>query len=376
VLVDFCAALSQALLADAQARHYPELQALGFWLRKSQILQLKAEFEKLKTKGAELVPRGLVFHIPPANVDTMFIYSWLFSHLAGNASLIRLSSRQSPLADILCRVLNTTLREKRFRSIRPTLTIVSYGHEEEPTAAFSKLCDLRVIWGGDETVERIRAFPLKPRARDLTFPDRYSFCVMDARRFLKLSEPAAKKAILSFYNDAYWYDQRACSSPRLVVWRGSRSLAAKAGERLFSGLDALLRQRGPRFETGAVLKKLAFAHEAVLDAPVSGYRAFSNELSVLPLSNLKKLGREHCGAGLFFSACVSDLKELIPFVRDQDQTMTHFGFTPKELHSLVCELNGQGLSRVVPLGQALAFNRFWDGYDLLREMTQQVFIQG
>ncbi|MFC6804089.1 acyl-CoA reductase [Deinococcus caeni] len=40
------------------------------------------------------MPRGLVFHVPPANVDTIFIYSWLMSVLAGNRNVIRLSSRE------------------------------------------------------------------------------------------------------------------------------------------------------------------------------------------------------------------------------------------------------------------------------------------
>ena len=31
-----------------------------------------------------------------------------------------------------------------------------------------------------------------------------------------------------------------------------------------------------------------------------------------------------------------------------------------------------GLSRIVPVGQALNFDAVWDGYDLLRELTRTI----
>jgi hypothetical protein len=32
------------------------------------------------------------------------------------------------------------------------------------------------------------------------------------------------------------------------------------------------------------------------------------------------------------------------------------------------------VDRIVPVGQALQFQRFWDGYDLLQELTRHVYI--
>jgi hypothetical protein len=34
--------------------------------------------------------------------------------------------------------------------------------------------------------------------------------------------------------------------------------------------------------------------------------------------------------------------------------------------------NGRGVDRIVPFGEALTFGRFWDGYDLLAELTRRV----
>jgi len=38
-------------------------------------------------------------------------------------------------------------------------------------------------------------------------------------------------------------------------------------------------------------------------------------------------------------------------------------------------LNGRGIDRIVPLGKALTFNRYWDGYDLLAEMIRHVYVE-
>jgi hypothetical protein len=37
-------------------------------------------------------------------------------------------------------------------------------------------------------------------------------------------------------------------------------------------------------------------------------------------------------------------------------------------------VNGRGVDRIVPLGQALTFDYRWDGYNLLQELTRHVYI--
>ena len=34
-----------------------------------------------------------------------------------------------------------------------------------------------------------------------------------------------------------------------------------------------------------------------------------------------------------------------------------------------------GIDRIVPMGKALTFNRYWDGYDLLAEMIRHVYVE-
>jgi CO dehydrogenase/acetyl-CoA synthase gamma subunit (corrinoid Fe-S protein) len=101
-------------------------------------------------------------------------------------------------------------------------------------------------------------------------------------------------------------------------------------------------------------------------------REFGNELTVLDLETLDGFDRTHPGAGLFYAATVDRLEELASFVVRKDQTMTISGFDGVEVAELVRAVNGRGIDRIVPFGEALAFGRFWDGYDLLAELTRRV----
>src|SRR5579883_2371113 len=48
--------LSQGLLRDSEARRWPELQALGFWMRRAELERLKKDFSALARPGTRLAP--------------------------------------------------------------------------------------------------------------------------------------------------------------------------------------------------------------------------------------------------------------------------------------------------------------------------------
>ena len=131
-VVDACADLSQRLLRNPGGRRYPELLALAFWMRKAELHRLRQQFDLLQRDDRLLVPCGTVFHLPPRNVDTMFVYSWLLSALTGNCNVIRLSRERSESTGELLRLFCEAL-EHAAPAAREGTWIVSYGHEDEPT---------------------------------------------------------------------------------------------------------------------------------------------------------------------------------------------------------------------------------------------------
>src|SRR5450755_464488 len=69
----YCAALSNLFLADPRARPFPELQALGFWLRPASIEKMAQHYLQVPAETFR-APAGIVFQIPPGNVATLFGY--------------------------------------------------------------------------------------------------------------------------------------------------------------------------------------------------------------------------------------------------------------------------------------------------------------
>jgi Acyl-CoA reductase (LuxC) len=371
----FCDDVSRAILGRPGVRAQPELVALAFFLRRAAVARLAEDFAALERATRLRAPLGLAFHVAPTNVDTVFAYSLLLAMLAGNRNVVRLSRNAGPEALLLVDLIADVLERPEYGPLRAETAIVSYGHEVEPTAAASLAADVRVIWGGDETVATIRAVPLAPGAREITFPDRFSFAAIDARAYARATDDERRGAARGLFVDAYPFDQRGCSSPRMVVFVGPPDAARATADALFADVAAEIAERRYELDTSAVLAKETFAFGAVVDRPVEALDRHGNELTVLRLAGLGGFDRTHPGAGLFFAAGVEDLGALTDFVTKKDQTLAAWGFDAPDLERFAGALGGRGLDRIVPFGEALAFSRWWDGHDMLADLTRTIDVR-
>ncbi|GAA3227397.1 acyl-CoA reductase [Actinocorallia longicatena] len=364
---DFLAALSKRLLDPARARLHPELAALGFFLRRGELNRLGSFTDP---GGVLRHPRGLVLHFPPANVDTVFVYSWALSALAGNANIVRLSARGGPATGAILDALRET---DAHPAIARTQRLVSYDRSDEITAALSLACDLRVIWGGDSSVEGLRRFPLRPSARDLAFPDRSSFAAVSSGAWAAAGPAERRRAADAFVTDSYWFDQAACSSPRTVFWVGGGS----AGDRTeFCALvDEAAAARGFTTDAAMAVQKRVAAYGMAAEGAADSLRFHGNGLAAIGLTDPGRLPRHWLGAGAFAHTEVPGLASLIPRLTRKDQTLSVYGFDAAELHAFAAAAGGRGIDRIVPFGSALSFAPVWDGYDLLHEFTRLVTVR-
>lgn len=370
---EFLENLSRRLLRPDLARRHPELGSLGFFLRRSELLRAMEPLLS-RSDGIRHVPRGLVVHFPPANVDTIFVYSWALSALCGNRNVVRLSARSSGAAEVILDAL-TEVALEADDVIAATQSIISYDHDDVITAALSSASDLRVIWGGDAAVSRIRAIPLRPLARDLTFPDRSSFAVISVAAWTGASQETRRSAVEGFANDVYWFDQAACSSPRDVCWVGDPA-AADAAQLEFSRLlAAVAASRGWGTDHAMAIEKRVSTYGLAATGAAVSVRFTGNAVADVKLVGLGAWQRGWLGAGTLGHVTVDSLERLVPVLERKDQTMSQFGFKRDELDQFVTALGGRALDRIVPFGHALTFARTWDGYDLLREFTRLVSIQ-
>jgi hypothetical protein len=209
----------------------------------------------------------------------------------------------------------------------------------------------------------------------LTFPDRYSLAVVKAGAWLAQAAEERQGIAERFFNDTYWFDQMACSSPRVVIWCGQTEECVQASSEFYRELAAEIAKKGYALPAGPRLNKLTFAYRAILDEPVVAVEQAGPECTVLSLDEVSEFPRGHCGGGLLFQVRIENLLDMVRLIQHKDQTLTYFGFNGDELRALVRVLNGGGIDRIVPIGHALNFHRFWDGYDLLRSFTRTVYVE-
>lgn len=376
--IAFVARLSQKLLTSPGIRQHPELAALGHWFRGANLREL-AQARPSETQQAVTLGRGLAFHVAPSNVDSVFMYSWLLSLLAGNVNLVRLSQQTSPAVAFLIDVLRQTLDEAVGEGIRERIVLITYPHDAALTQAISEACQLRVVWGGDATVQAIRAIPLRPTATEVCFPDRFSACALRADTILAADDAALRQLATGFYNDAFWFGQQACSSPRLVAWVGSDADIDAACDRFWPAVtQELLRRQPPDTEAMNMARVTAGFEFAASGIARPAHLASLTQARPARLSMEVGLNERakalHCGNGLFLETRLRRLSELATQLSDKEQTLAVHGFERSELLELVTSLPPRAIDRMAPIGQALAFAPVWDGVDLLTAFGRQLLL--
>jgi hypothetical protein len=374
---DFLNVFSRRLLRPDLARRFPELGSLGFFLRRSEIARALGRLHEGTDAGVAIrrAPRGLVLHFPPANVDTIFVYSWALSALAGNRNIVRISQRSAGAAQSVIEALNDALAEAH-PAVAQTQRMISYERDDAITSALSEACDLRVIWGGDRSVTEIRKHPIAPLARDLPFPDRSSFAAISVPGWQAASAEARAAAADGFTNDVFWFDQAACSSPRNLFWVGGDDAAVAAARAEFHELlAAAVTRRGWGVDAAMAVEKRVATYGLAATGAATSVRFAGNAIVDVDLAGPDEVQRHWLGAGTLCHLRVASLSEVVPTIERKDQTFAQFGFSLPELDDFVTEVAGRGVDRIVPFGQALTFAGIWDGFDLLTEFTRMTTIQ-
>ena len=366
--------LSRTILQDPQLRADAGSVALGYWLRKTNIDRLTEAFGRRQEAepGVVFVPAGRVFHVAPGNVDTMFVYSWALSYLCGNRNVVRVSGEQSPVLLRLLSLLSQLMQSDP--ELADGNRFVTYDHNQSISEQLSRWATHRVLWGGDETVRLLRTLPLSPHASERAFGSKFSYSAISITAYLEAAVETADKLAGGFFNDVFWFDQMACSSPHLVVWVGSAEQFDPALDRFHQALAGEIVRRGHRGAQSNATHRLNFVFDLACDASLT-VDLKQKEFLAVRLSDVGALRKEICGGGLFTHVRVDQLSQVVELSGEGDQTITHFGFSETELRELGQQAGSRGVDRLVPIGDALAFEPTWDGYDLIGDFLRRVTVR-
>lgn len=359
-VIAFLNDLSGILMRNGRA--FSDVVTFAYWCRKAALMKAKENYTDLDKR----LGRGVVFHIAPSNVPVNFAFSMVSGLLAGNKNIVRLSSKPFAQVDIIADAIDQLI-EGDYPEFKDYIYLLRYEHSDEITAKLSAVADTRVIWGGDATIATIRRAPLKPRANEITFADRHALCVMSAGDYNKADNK--DQIIQKFYNDTYFSDQNACTSPRIVIWTGDGIEEAKKD---FWDRLGQKTEKEYHIEPVQIVGKVSMLLEASTAEPLH-LKTSLNEPKLMVAETEKiddRLMEFKYNSGYFYEYSTQDLKDILPLCDTRCSTIAYYGDVADKLLKVVTDSGCPGVDRIVPLGTTMDFSLRWDGYDLIISMSR------
>ncbi len=372
ITLDFLSDISKHLLNSSFVREYPDVATFAFYCREANLKFLKKTYNsEIKLK----IGRGILFHIAPGNVPVNFAYSLVAGLLTGNINIVMLPSKNFEQVNIIVNVFKKLITLEKYKSIFTNrIYLIKYNRESLATSFFSKFCDIRIIWGGDETINEIRKHPISPKSVEVTFSDRYSIAIINANAYLKLQNK--KKIAIDFYNDTFLFDQNACTSPQTIYWMGSAEEIDIAKNYFWDYLSSILVEKKYELQAISSVDKLTmFYSQAISFGDIEIEPKVSNLLWRVKNNSIHRdIDLYKCNSGYFNEVSISSFEDILSIISRKYQTIGYLGFTKNELEEWVHQNRPLGLDRLVPIGRTMDFSLIWDGYDLINTLSRQITI--
>ena len=368
--IDFLSDFSKELKKEKKIYKFPDLIYLVFWSSYKKIGEVKKKFLSRNIR----LGRGLIFHICPSNVPTNFIYSFFFGLLSGNSNIVKVPSKAFSEKNIILSTINKLFKKKKYLGLKNSNFFIKYDEKIENTQKISSICDGRVIWGGDKTINEVRKIWIPERAIELTFADRYSLSILNLNKFKKIKNHEIKLIAKKFFYDSYMMNQSACNSPHFVFWVGKKNNNLQ--QKFWKELNYIAEQKFILDES-VVLNKYSNLIKNMIDQKnFQNIKLFKNNLYVVnPNKNIKNIENIRGISGMFFQKNIAGIIELKKFITKKCQTVTYFGLNKKQIESFVLKNNLFGIDRVVPVGKALDINLVWDGYDVIDSLSRTITLE-
>lgn len=358
-------ALGRRILQDPRARQFPDLVTFGFKCSRN-LQQQQEESSSVFRSGV-----GTVLHIAPANIPMNFAYSLLMAALAGNASIVRLPSREFPQVSLFLEIIDSLSGSEAADFFFENVRFFRSSREDPILRELIASLDGLVVWGGDAAVQYFRSLSKPPSSREVYFPDRKSSAIFNADAVLGLDGAGLIDLANDFFNDTYLVDQNACSSPSTIVWVGSEEASKNAPEKFWTGVHQVLEQKYKSNSTVSIekLNGLVDLVESIDDSI-----AITARDALIWRFNDSRSRAGRLRFGQFFETSALSLEVAVSELRGDEQTLTYFGFETEAFHSQL-ESGRLSVDRVCRVGKALDMGIVWDGKDVVAMLSRSIVIE-
>lgn len=359
----FSAKLATPELGDVEG-----IAFLATWLKRKSLSSMlgaslggrEAALDAFVTEGSRRLraaPRGLVAHWIAGNIPTLALFSFVLSALAKNVSLVRVPRESLPVVERLLAVLAEVPGGPDL--LRAAAFFYFPGSSRELHARMSLAADARVVWGGRETLATVLALPRHEHCEDIVFGPKFSLGLVDAAGRRRLVEgPDLARAIV---RDVMLFDQSACSSPHILYVEGGLEEARAAARALADELAKQTKRtpkRGIAEGTAAAILRLRTDYALAEDRDLFASRGVDWTVVVDAEGAVLSEGLQ---SRTLFVRAVASLRDVVPVVTPQVQTIGLLVDDEALASSLAEALSRRGISRLVRFGLMNVYDQPWDG---------------
>lgn len=312
-------------------------------------------------------PKGLVSHWVAGNVPLLSMLILVQSIITKNKNIVKLSAQTEntlihllePLNKIKIKYLGKTYSGKR---ILQSLVICSFSRNDiNENKLISQLADVKISWGGGNSMEAIKKLPSKTNCHNILFGPKTSFSIV-SQDYLEFNNNY-KRYFLKMARDISSFEQKACSSPHTIFYKGTQidDFCSKLSEALDITLEMI-----PKVN-------MENEHSHILDAIEMGeftgkiWKNKNNDWVIIKNDNfvleLPVFSR------VIFIKQANDLKSIYPLIHEEVQTIS-LGLIGKEKINIANDLSNLGVIRFPDPGLMTNFDNPWDGKLVISELVK------
>lgn len=287
-------------------------------------------------------PRGKVLHVMVGNVPIASVFTVIRGILSKNVNIAKLPSRD--LVTCLFFALSFFDIDPTHPITKATSIVYWSGGDEKIEDRMLNMADVVCVWGGKEAVSKIK--PKVPYGAEyIEFGPKRSFSIIDLSMEQDIDKTACRMAC-----DMSLYNQEACFCPLELYVKGGLK------QEFLDALIKWLNINAKRWPKGQVKSDIN-AHILItkLSEQFKGNKVIAdknNDWTII-ISKLPKEIVEHPLSRTLFIYEIDDIKEIIPYVSTNNQSIGVFPWeiSKKYGHDLL----SAGADRMCELGTHAIF---------------------
>ena len=316
--------------------------------------------------------RGLVCHWLAGNVQILGMFALVQSIISKNVNLLKVSSRDDGVfTDILSEFKGVEYTTEAGYTIKgddllKTIAVVYFNrYADKLGEEMSKQADVRIAWGGRESVETVSGYPVRYDAETIIFGPKLSYSVIAKEELSSVQE--AKKLARKLSVDVSVFDQTGCASPHnLYIEQGG----VVSPEEFSDILGDSMRK------TEIQIPKPLMSPEQVSQIhSIRGVYDFKGQVKgsetmswTILLDDLDEIDKPVYSRVLFVHK-VKSIMDSLKYIDENTQTIGIAAPTERAIE-FATEATKRGVMRLPLIGRMLNFEMPWDGIFLFDRLVK------